>query len=67
MAWQSSPVRQLAIPVALHSSPITLLTEADKHWRSFWPRWKSAKINAVGDMRALFVSAGPAVCVSVVG
>lgn len=46
---------------------ITVLTEADKRWRSRWPRWKSAKINALGDMKALFVSAGPAVCVGVLG
>lgn len=63
----ATQTRQPAIPVALHSSPLTLLTEADKHWRSPWLRWKSAKINALGDLKALFVSAGPAVCVSAVG
>lgn len=66
-AGTAQRARQPAIYVALHSSLPTLLTEADKLWRSPWPRWKSAKINALGDMKALFVSASSAVCVSAVG
>lgn len=67
-SWPGTATQLGSLPFLRPCIPLlTLLTEADKRWRSPWLRWKSAKINALGDLKALFVSAGLAVCVSAVG